>query len=107
MTTGNTIVNKALELLDGALRSSGIVILAPPTTRKQIDAPYFVQGGGRPTSASRRADIDALACILRHHIRNILRLIAKRAGRRRVTNPKSMRKQRNARKPDPGNRSRT
>ncbi|MCG6114072.1 MAG: ATP-binding protein [Mesorhizobium sp.] len=66
----NTIVNKALELLDGAVRSSGIVIVAATNHPDVID-PALLRSGRLETHIRiPPPDIDALAGILRHHLGN-------------------------------------
>lgn len=66
----NTIVNKALELLDGAVRSSGIVIVGATNHPNVID-PALLRSGRLETHIRiPPPDIDALAGILRHHLGN-------------------------------------
>ncbi|NMG37873.1 AAA family ATPase [Chelativorans sp. ZYF759] len=66
----NTIVNKALELLDGAVRSSGIVIVGATNHPEVID-PALLRSGRLETHIRiPPPDIDALAGILRHHLAN-------------------------------------
>lgn len=66
----NTVVNKALELLDGAVRSSGIVIVGATNHPDVID-PAILRSGRLETHIRiPPPDIDALAGILRHHLGN-------------------------------------
>ena len=66
----NTLVNKALELLDGAVRSSGIVIVGATNHPDVID-PALLRSGRLETHIRiPPPDIDGLAGILRHHLGN-------------------------------------
>ena len=66
----NTVVNKALELLDGAVRSSGIIIVGATNHPDVID-PALLRSGRLETHIRiPPPDIDALAGILRHHLGN-------------------------------------
>ena len=66
----NTVVNKALELLDGAVRSSGIIIVGATNHPDVID-PALLRSGRLETHIHiPPPDIDALAGILRHHLGN-------------------------------------
>lgn len=66
----NTVVNKALELLDGAVRSSGIVVIGATNHPDVID-PALLRSGRLETHIRiPPPDIDALAGILRHHLGN-------------------------------------
>lgn len=83
----NTIVNKALELLDGAVRSSGIVIVGATNHPEAID-PALLRSGRLETHIRiPPPDIDALAGILRHHLGNDLANVI--ATRPRPTRPGS------------------
>lgn len=77
----NTVVNKALELLDGAVRSSGIVIVGATNHPEVID-PALLRSGRLETHIRiPPPDIDALAGILRHHLGNdVSNVIATRPG---------------------------
>ncbi len=64
----NTVVNKALELLDGAVRSSGIVIVGATNHPDVIDPALLRSGRLERHIRIPPPDIDALAGILRHHL---------------------------------------
>jgi hypothetical protein len=64
----NTVVNTALELLDGAVRSSGIIVVGATNDPGMID-PALLRSGRLETHIRIPApDVDALVGILRHHL---------------------------------------
>lgn len=64
----NAVVNTALELLDGAVRSSGIIVVGATNNPEMID-PALLRSGRLETHIRIPApDVDALAGILRHHL---------------------------------------
>ncbi len=80
----NTIVNRALELLDGAVRSSGIVIVGATNHAEAIDPAVLRSGRLETHIRIPPPDIDALAGILRHHLGSDLgNVLATRPERKR------------------------
>ena len=64
----NTVVNKLLELLDGAVKSEGVIIVGATNLPHQID-PALRRSGRLETHIEiPKPDIDTLAGILAHHL---------------------------------------
>jgi hypothetical protein len=68
----NTVINKALELLDGAVKSSGVIILGATNNPGIIDKALLRSGRLEPHFEIPRPDTAALAGIIRHHLRDDL-----------------------------------
>jgi hypothetical protein len=66
----NAVVNQALTLLDGAVKSSGVVVLGATNNPDQIDAALLRSGRLEKHIAVPRPDTEALIGILRHHLRS-------------------------------------
>jgi hypothetical protein len=64
----NTVVNTALELLDGAVRSSGIIVVGATNNPDMIDAALLRSGRLETHISIPAPDVDALTGILRHHL---------------------------------------
>lgn len=68
----NGIINRALELLDGATRSSGVIVVAATNHPQMID-PALLRSGRLETHIEIPSpDTDALVGILRHHLKDDL-----------------------------------
>ncbi len=64
----NTVVNKLLELLDGAVKSEGVIVVGATNLPHQID-PALRRSGRLETHIEiPKPDIDTLAGILTHHL---------------------------------------
>ncbi|MHC2791842.1 hypothetical protein ACVINZ_000854 [Mesorhizobium jarvisii] len=71
-TYWNTIVNHALELLDGVAKSSGVIVIGATNRPSAID-PAIVRSGRLETHIIiPKPDTTALAGILRHHLKGDL-----------------------------------
>ena len=68
----NTFVNKGLELLDGAVKSSGVIIVGAANNPGAIDKALLRSGRLEPHFEIPRPDTDALAGIIRRHLRDDL-----------------------------------
>jgi hypothetical protein len=66
------VINKALELLDGALKTSGVIVVGATNKPEVIDRALLRSGRLEPHIEISRPDTAALAGILRHHLRNDL-----------------------------------
>lgn len=64
----NGIINRALELLDGATRSSGVVVVAATNHPQMIDPALLRSGRLETHIAIPPPDTEALIGILRHHL---------------------------------------
>jgi ATPase family associated with various cellular activities (AAA) len=73
----NAVVNKALELLDGAVKTQGIVVIGATNRPQQIDVALTRSGRLEKHIVIAKPDIDALTGILRHHLKADLALLAK------------------------------
>ena len=69
MTTGTPSSTRRSNWLDGAVRSSGIVIVGATNHPEAIDAALLRSGRLETHIRIPPPDIDALAGILRHHLR--------------------------------------
>jgi SpoVK/Ycf46/Vps4 family AAA+-type ATPase len=67
-----SVVNKALELLDGAVKSSGVVIVGAANDPSVIDKALLRSGRLETQIEIPRPDTAALIGILRHHLQNDL-----------------------------------
>lgn len=65
----NNVVNRALELLDGTSKSSGIIVVGATNNPDAIDAALRRSGRLEKHIVIPRPDTDALVGILRHHLR--------------------------------------
>jgi hypothetical protein len=72
----NACVNKLLELLDGALKSEGVIVVGATNRPGEIDEAIRRSGRLETHIEIPRPDIPALAGILAHHLGNDLDLIA-------------------------------
>jgi hypothetical protein len=64
----NSVVNRALELLDGAIRTQGVIIVGATNHPEAID-PALLRSGRLETRVDiPLPDVDALVGILRHHL---------------------------------------
>ncbi|WP_210206243.1 ATP-binding protein [Aminobacter sp. AP02] len=64
----SSVVNRGLELLDGAARSSGVIVVAASNLPQMIDPALLRSGRLETHIVIPPPDIDALAEILRHHL---------------------------------------
>ncbi|CAN7682564.1 ATP-binding protein [Phyllobacterium sp. LjRoot231] len=71
----NSLVNKALELLDGAIRSDGVVIVGATNRPEVLDEALTRAGRLEKHIALEKPDIDALAGIFAHHLSSDLQTI--------------------------------
>jgi ATPase family associated with various cellular activities (AAA) len=67
-----TIINRLLELLDGASKSTGVVVVAATNNPSVIDAALLRSGRLEKHIAIPMPDVAALSEILRHHLGNDL-----------------------------------
>ena len=67
-----TVINKALELLDGAIKSSGVIIVGATNNPGIIDKALLRSGRLEPHFEIPRPDTAAQAGIIRHHLRGDL-----------------------------------
>lgn len=63
-----TVVNKALELLDGAVRSEGVVIIGASNRPDALDSALVRSGRLERHITVPKPDLRALAAIFRHHL---------------------------------------
>lgn len=63
-----SVVNRALELLDGATKTSGVIVVAATNTPEMIDPALLRSGRLERHITVPPSDIAALAGILRHHL---------------------------------------
>lgn len=66
----NSVVNRALELLDGTAKSSGVIVVGATNNPDAIDAALRRSGRLERHIVIPRPDTDALVGILRHHLRH-------------------------------------
>ncbi|MDX8527014.1 ATP-binding protein [Mesorhizobium sp. MSK_1335] len=71
-TYWNSIINRLLELLDGAAKSSGVVVIGATNRPAMIDAALVRSGRLEKHIIIPRPNTDALIGILRHHLRGDL-----------------------------------
>ncbi|MCV3240640.1 ATP-binding protein [Mesorhizobium sp. ZC-5] len=71
----NAFVNKGLELLDGAVKSSGVIIVGAANNPGAIDKALLRSGRLEPHFEIPRPDTDALAGIIRHHLKDDLDVV--------------------------------
>jgi len=64
----NTIVNKALELLDGAVRNEGLIVVGATNRPEHIDEAIKRSGRLETHVEIQRPDVSTLADILAHHL---------------------------------------
>ena len=64
----NTVVNKALELLDGAVKAEGVIVVGATNRPEQIDEALRRSGRLETHIEIPHPDVDALAGILAHHL---------------------------------------
>lgn len=77
----NACVNKLLELLDGALKSEGVIVVGATNRPNEIDEAIRRSGRLETHIEIPRPDIPALSGILAHHLGSDLDVIAADAGR--------------------------
>jgi hypothetical protein len=77
----NACVNKLLELLDGALKSEGVIVVGATNRPNEIDEAIRRSGRLETHIAIPKPDIPALSGILAHHLGFDLDVIAADAGR--------------------------
>lgn len=68
-TYWNTIVNRALELLDGAAKSSGVIVVGATNSPAMIDPAILRSGRLEKHIVIPRPDTEALIGILQHHLK--------------------------------------
>ncbi len=74
----NTLINKALELLDGAVRAEGVIVVGATNRPSQIDEALLRSGRLETHIEIPRPDIETLVGILAHHLGgDVERLMAK------------------------------
>jgi Cdc6-like AAA superfamily ATPase len=71
-TYWDQIVNRLLELLDGATRSDGVVVIGATNNPDRIDAALLRSGRLEKHIVIPRPDTEALSGILRHHLKGDL-----------------------------------
>jgi hypothetical protein len=72
----NACVNKVLELLDGAVKSEGVIVVGATNRPNEIDEAIRRSGRLETHIEIPRPDISALAGILAHHLGNDLDVVA-------------------------------
>ncbi|RVM09375.1 AAA family ATPase [Sinorhizobium meliloti] len=77
----NACVNKLLELLDGALKSEGVIVVGATNRPNEIDEAIRRSGRLETHIEIPRPDIPALCGILAHHLGSDLDVIVSDAGR--------------------------
>ncbi|RVP97129.1 AAA family ATPase [Sinorhizobium meliloti] len=77
----NACVNKLLELLDGALKSEGVIVVGATNRPHEIDEAIRRSGRLETHIEIPRPDIPALSGILAHHLGSDLDVIVSDAGR--------------------------
>ncbi len=75
----NGVINRALELLDGAARSTGVIIVAATNHPEMIDPALLRSGRLETHIAIPPPDTDALVGILRHHLKHDLEAVVANA----------------------------
>lgn len=68
----NAVVNRLLELLDGAVKTEGIIVIGATNRPQEIDAAVTRAGRLEKHIIIPQPDIDALTGILRHHLKGDL-----------------------------------
>jgi hypothetical protein len=71
----NTVVNQFLDLLDGALKSVGVIVVGATNRRGSIDPAVLRSGRLERHVEIPLPDVDALTGILRHHLRDDLEAV--------------------------------
>jgi SpoVK/Ycf46/Vps4 family AAA+-type ATPase len=85
-----SVVNRALELLDGAVKSSGVIIVGAANNPEVIDKALLRSGRLETHIEIPRPDTAALIGILRHHLQNDLtEIVASAPDKVRSDAPKS------------------
>ncbi|WKL22513.1 ATP-binding protein [Agrobacterium tumefaciens] len=77
----NTVVNKALELLDGAVKSEGLIIVGATNRPDQIDDAIKRSGRLETHIEIPMPDVAALAAIFMHHLGDDLAVLVGDAGK--------------------------
>ena len=82
----NTVVNKLLELLDGAVKSEGVIVIGATNRPEQIDEAIKRSGGLETHIEIPKPDIPALAGIIAHLGKDIVLLMpsAEASERQRI-----------------------
>jgi len=76
----NSVVNRALELMDGAIRTQGVIIVGATNHPEAID-PALLRSGRLETRVDiPLPDVDALVGILRHHLGDDTETVTASAG---------------------------
>jgi hypothetical protein len=76
----NTVVNKALELLDGAVKSEGLIIVGATNRPEQIDEALKRSGRLETHIDIPKPDVATLADILAHHLGDDVEALVSNAG---------------------------
>jgi SpoVK/Ycf46/Vps4 family AAA+-type ATPase len=71
----NGVVNKALELLDGAVKGEGLIVVGATNRPEQIDEALKRSGRLETQIEISRPDTATLAAIFRHHLGEDLKLL--------------------------------
>jgi hypothetical protein len=74
------VVNKILELLDGAVKTDGVIVVGATNLPDQIDPAIRRSGRLETHIVIPRPDIEALEDILRHHLRDDIDAVLRPAG---------------------------
>ena len=80
----NTVVNKCLELLDGAVKSEGVIVIGATNRPEDIDEAIKRSGRLETHIEVPKPDVPTLAEILAHHLGDDLEAVAADAERDRT-----------------------
>lgn len=74
-----SVVNRALELMDGAVKSQGVIIVGATNNPEVIDKALLRSGRLETRIDIPLPDVDALVAILRHHLKDDLAAVVESA----------------------------
>lgn len=74
-----SVVNRALELMDGSVKSEGVIIVGATNNPEVIDKALLRSGRLETRIDIPLPDVDALVAILRHHLRDDLEAVVESA----------------------------
>lgn len=82
-----SVVNRALELMDGAVKSQGVIIVGATNNPEVIDKALLRSGRLETRIDIPLPDVDALVAILRHHLKDDLAAVVESAPDQREDRP--------------------
>ncbi len=82
-----SVVNRALELMDGSVKSQGVIIVGATNNPEVIDKALLRSGRLETRIDIPLPNVDALVAILRHHLKDDLAAVVESAPRQREDRP--------------------